>query len=84
MISRDADDKIWRMSHEKYPDQVVTMLDPDVLPIGRHSWRIKNNVCNQGQTSAQVILLSGCQEEEFTCDDGKCVRLSQRCDNIEV
>ena len=84
LISRDVSDKTWRMSHKKYPDLLITMLDPDALPLGRHNWRIKNNVCNQGQTSAQVLLMSACQEGEFTCDDGKCVNISQRCNTIEV
>ena len=84
VISRDEADKTWRMSHDKYPELQVKMLDPDALPIGRHNWRIENNVCSLGQTSSQVLLMSACQEEEFTCDDGKCVNMTQRCDNIEV
>ena len=59
------------------------MLDIDGLPIGRHNWKIDNNVCNQGVTNIQPLLISGCKEKEFTCDDGKCINITQRCNNIE-
>ena len=45
---------------------------------------MQKNVCNEGETSAEVLQISGCAEEEFTCDDGKCLEISQRCNNIEV
>jgi len=72
------------MTHQSYPDLSLQMMDMDALPIGRHNWKIHNNVCNQGATNIQALLISGCKEEEFTCDDGKCVDITQRCNNIEV
>ena len=83
-ISRSLDDKLWRMEHNNYPDLSLTMLDMDALPVGRHNWQIENNVCNQGETSIQSLLISGCKEDQFTCDDGKCLSITQRCNNIEV
>ena len=84
LISRNSSDNLWRMSHKSYPDLTLTMLDIDGLPIGRHNWKIDNNVCNQGVTNIQPLLISGCKEKEFTCDDGKCLNITQRCNNIEV
>ena len=83
-ISRGEKDGKWRMSHYHYTDLTLTMLDTDVLPFGRHKWMVENNVCNEGVTSSQVLQISGCNEQQFTCDDGKCIDLSQRCNNIEV
>ena len=83
-VSRNKTDKKWRMTHKSYPDLTLTMLDMDAIPVGRHNWRINNNVCNQGSTNVQTLLMSGCKEEEFTCDDGKCLNITQRCNNIEV
>ena len=83
-ISMNSTDRLWRMKHNSYPDLTLTMLDLDGLPVGRHNWRINNNVCNQGTTNIQSLLISGCQEDEFTCDDGKCLDITQRCNNIEV
>ena len=84
VISRSKQDYIWRMSHYFYTDLTFTMLDSDALPIGRHKWLIENNVCNEGETSAQELQISGCQEGQFTCDDGKCLEIFQRCNNIEA
>ena len=83
-IHRNKTDKKWRMSHYYYTDQTLTMLDADDLPVGRHKWMVENNVCNEGKTSSEDLLISGCDEGEFTCDDGKCLNISQRCNNIEV
>ena len=83
-IAYNTTDNQWVMSHYYYTDLTLTMLDPDVLPVGRHSWRVENNVCNQGQTNTMVLQISGCGEDQFTCDDGKCVQIHQRCNNIEV
>ena len=65
-------------------DLTLTMLDQDSLPVGRHKWLVENNVCNEGETSSEILQLSGCEEGQFTCDDGKCLEMSQRCNNIEV
>ena len=40
---------------------------------------IGNNVCNEGKTSTDILQKIGCEQEPFTCDDGKCLDMSQRC-----
>ena len=84
VIARNETDKQWRMSHYHYTDLTLRMLDQDSIPIGRHKWLVENNVCNEGETSAEILLISGCEEGQFTCDDGKCLQIEQRCNNIEV
>ena len=84
VISVNQTDKLWRISHYHYPDLTLTMVDTDTLPFGRRQWLIENNVCNQGKTSVQVLQISGCTDGQFTCDDGKCLDISQRCNNVEV
>ena len=84
VIAKNNTDKKWRITHYHYTAITVTMLDKDILPLGRHKWRMENNVCNEGVTSSVVLQVSGCDEGEFTCDDGKCLDISQRCNNIEV
>ena len=84
IISRNKTDKKWRMTHYYYTDLSLTLLASDALPVGRHKWLVENNVCQEGETSTEILQLSGCEEEQFTCDDGKCLQMSQRCNNIEV
>ena len=84
VISHNSTDNKWRMSHYYYTDYTITMLAQNNLPFGRHKWRIENNICNEGKTSFETLQLSACPDGGFTCDDGKCLHISQRCNNIEV
>ena len=84
VIARDPFDKTWRMTHYHYKDKTLTMLDKDMLPLGRHKWLIENNVCSEGKTIIEVLQMRFCDEHQFTCDDGKCIDMSQRCNNLEA
>ena len=82
-ISYNSTEGEWRMSHYHYTELTLTMLAKDVLPVGTHKWRVENNVCQEGETSVEILQLSACDEGQFTCDDGKCLDIAQRCNNIE-
>ena len=84
IISQNMTDDVWTLSHYFYTTLTLTMVDKDMLPVGRHKWRVENNVCNEGETSSEVLLLSGCKEAQFNCDDGKCLDITQRCNSLEV
>ena len=55
-------------------------MDSSRRPFGKQSWLVKNNVCNNGKDSAIKLLLSSCNDDQFTCDDGTCVPIEFRCD----
>ena len=84
IISKNNEDFKWKMTHYHYTDLSLTMLDQDSLPVGRHKWQVENDVCNEGLTSTQTLLISACEEGQYTCHDGKCLDISKRCNNIEV
>ena len=53
--------------------------------LGKHEWTVTNDVfeCNKGQPYTTVLKLTGCNPDgEFTCDDGQCVNMIQRCNQI--
>ena len=38
--------------------------------------------CNKGKPYNITLKLTGCADHEFTCDDGQCVDIGKRCDQI--
>ena len=51
--------------------------------LGKHNWTIKGDKgCSSGNTYTAELKMSGCQEKEFTCYDGQCVSVDQRCNQL--
>ena len=51
--------------------------------MGKHNWTIENDThsCSKGKPYTAELKLTGCSEkEQFTCDNGECVSMDQRCD----
>ena len=52
--------------------------------LGRHNWTItRDRGCNEDINSDSFtteLKMSGCKEDQFTCNDGQCVSMNQRCD----
>ena len=44
-------------------------------PMGRKLWSFTNETI--------TITLSGCKEDQFTCDTGHCISLNSRCDTLK-
>ena len=51
--------------------------------LGKHNWTIKgDNGCGSGDTYETELKMSGCEEGNFTCDDGQCLSMSLRCNQF--
>ena len=53
--------------------------------LGKQEWTVTNDVfaCNKGGPYTTLLKLSGCDPEgEFTCNNGQCVTMEERCDQI--
>ena len=49
--------------------------------LGKHNWTIFGDKgCNSGEEYYTELKMSACTEGDFTCNDGQCVSLDQRCD----
>ena len=64
--------------------KVEARLDSYEYPFGTHEWTVYNEGCyGMDKNETNVILnINACDKNEFNCDDGNCVAMSQRCDRI--
>ena len=52
--------------------------------LGKHAWTISNDSygCGRGEPYTTHLKLTGCPEGDFTCGDGQCIRMEERCDQL--
>lgn len=76
-IAEDAGEWVWR---NVISDTVIARLPPieGQWPMGRHNWTMESDVCQR--KGVQVLQLSSCNQEQYTCRDGSCIPRLQRCD----
>ena len=80
LIEYDASDSTWIIAHYAYKDKDLKLLDSSRRPFGKQTWLVRNDVCNKGEDSSVKLLLSSCDDDQFTCDDGTCIPIDFRCD----
>ncbi|XP_066941310.1 uncharacterized protein [Macrobrachium rosenbergii] len=54
----------------------------DEVPFGKRTWWTTTDfdICQNPSNTSMQLSLSACYEWEYSCNDGSCVNLSQRCD----
>ena len=75
----------WIMANARYGVSAVSRAPKFSYLLGKHKWTISNDYfdCNEGQQYTTVLKLTGCnQEGDFTCDDGQCIPMERRCDQV--
>ena len=74
----------WTLSVNSKQTKSSTTAKEKSYLLGRNSWKIEGDSveCEDGATSTRELKMSGCQEGEFTCSNGDCVRMEERCDQI--
>ena len=51
--------------------------------LGKHNWTIKGDKgCSSGDSYTTELKMSVCKEGNFTCDNGQCVRMDKRCNQL--
>ena len=57
--------------------------EEDYSPVGKKLWNIPSSVCNRGVDELRELLLSSCDVGQFTCNDGVCIDIVNRCDGVK-
>ena len=52
--------------------------------LGRHNWTVRGDkgCSEEGREYTTELKMSGCQEGSFTCNDGQCVSMKLRCNQL--
>ena len=75
----------WILTDAKYNVTAVSWAPKVSYVIGKHEWTISNDTfeCNKGMMYTTKLKLTGCnQDGEFTCNDGQCVKMEERCNQV--
>ncbi|KAG7168409.1 Very low-density lipoprotein receptor-like 1 [Homarus americanus] len=80
--SQSGDFGVWQITRYDKPflSATLTMKSPTHYPTGLNKWTVSNDVCGKSEIT---LRMTSCRDEEFSCDDGSCIRLNQQC-NMEA
>ena len=84
-IRRNDSSEQWVMTNAVATVRAESRATKVSYVLGKHKWRVTGDVysCNEGQPYTTLLKMSGCNPEgEFTCDDGQCVTMEERCNQI--
>ena len=71
----------WMLTDAKSNLTAVSQATKVSYLLGKHEWTISNDdyQCGKGKPYTTLLKLTGCKEDEFTCNDGQCVKMEERC-----
>ena len=72
----------WILNDAKYDVTAMCRATKVSYLLGKHNWTISNDGCRKGKLYNTTLKLTGCAEDEFTCDDGQCIKMERRCDQV--
>jgi len=82
-FSIELENGLWTWRNTKDLSVIATM-EPDqtktVWPQGRKLWNLQQPVGDKKTGDKIKLLLSPCEDNQFTCDDATCIALEERCD----
>ena len=77
--------KKWTLEDKCSNVTAVTKANQLSYALGKHNWTISGDTdqCSKGHQSYTIEMkLTACKGGEFTCDDGQCVAIEKRCDQL--
>ena len=85
-IIYDQTKKTWLLTSNTNATSVSAATEASQLSyaLGKHTWLIQNDSyeCSRGKSYHLELKLTGCDSGEFTCDNGLCINMEQRCDQV--
>ena len=84
MITYDDEEDIWILNVTGSNVTGISRASHASFTLGKHNWTINGDKgCNGGEPSYVTELkMSGCENGKFTCNDGQCVSMDLRCNQL--
>ena len=71
----------WNVTVNLKVTRGFTLAEENSNAVGKHTWSISKDP-TRCVTLATDLKMTGCSEGEFTCSDGNCVGMEERCDQV--
>ena len=82
-ITYDKEEKIWLIAMADSNVTGMSRASHASFTLGKHNWTIKGDKgCQEGEAYVKELKMSGCQKGNFTCNDGQCVSMNLRCNQL--
>ena len=74
----------WQMKTAFFNTTAVSDAPDASFMLGKYNWTVKGDSakCAKDNVYTKELKLTGCKEEQFTCDDGQCVTMEERCNQV--
>ena len=83
LITYDNKEKIWILTMKDSNVTGISRASHASFTLGKHNWTIKGDKgCKRRKPHVRELKMSGCPNRNFTCNDGQCVSMDQRCNQL--
>ena len=74
----------WKMDTALFNTTALSVAISKRFMLGKQNWTIENDSmkCYEGLPYTIELKLTGCREGQFTCNDGQCIAMEERCDQM--
>ena len=81
-LTFDYAQNIWVMTSKPHPKtRAVTKAVGNTLALGSKIWKISNDLCEE-KVVEKPLKITSCKQGQFTCFDGRCISISERCNSV--
>ena len=83
-IELDEATNQWTLRDPRLNVTASTRAKQATYALGKHNWTISGDVyqCSGGKPYSLELKLTGCRDDEFTCNDGQCIKMEERCNQM--
>ena len=74
----------WLLSDQRQNVTARTRASQISYALGKHNWTISGDKyqCFEGKDYTLEMKLTACNHSQFTCNDGECVEMEKRCNQL--